>query len=567
MSKGIHVLAPVLLLVAWLGIHCGGGGSATPSTASGTSAPIITGFNATPATIAAGQSTILTGVFSNGTGTIDNAVGTVASGTGVTVAPVATTTYTLTVTSSTGTSITQSATVTVLPAGTPIPTITSFSASPTSIPAGQSATLTGVFSNGTGTVDNAVGTVTSGTGVKVTPATTTTYTLTVTASGVSITQPATVTVVAASMPSTTATPVIIAPASLATGLTGAVTITATVPDPTGVAAVDSQIDGADLGSAPTAPYTFTLPSTAAYTSGQHVFQARSRDAAGTPSPWSQPVVVSFGGTVALPSGFAISALTGTLTAATAMGVAPDGRIFVCEQGGTLRIFKTGALLPTPFATLPTTANDERGLLGVTFDPQFGTNGYVYVYYTASSPTIHNRISRLTADPATPDQMLAGSELALVDLPTLLATNHNGGALHFGPDGKLYAAVGNNAVNANSPSFATPLGKILRLNPDGTIPADNPFVATTTGINQAIWALGLRNPFTFGFQPGSTRMHINDVGENTWEEVNLGAAGANYGWPSTEGPTTAAGITGPIFAYGHPSLPPGQPASKIGRAHV
>jgi len=446
-------------------------------------------------------------------------------------------------------------------AGTSAPIIVSFTAIPSTVPAGTSATLTGVFSNGTGTIDNSVGAVTSGTGVTVTPLATTTYTLTVTpASGTAITQTATVTVTAATPGPGLAMPAITAPASLATGLTGAVTITATVPDPTAVAGVDFQIDGAALGSAPGTPYTVTLPATGAYTSGQHAFRARSRDAAGNTSPWSQPVVVSFGGSVALPSGFAISALTGTLNAATAMGVAPDGRFFVCEQGGTLRIFKSGALLPTPFATLPTTANDERGLLGVTFDPQFATNGHVYVYYTASSPTIHNRISRLTADPANPDQMLAGSELALVDLPTLLATNHNGGALHFGPDGKLYAAVGNNAVNANSPSLATPLGKILRLNPDGTIPADNPFIATTTGLNQAIWAYGLRNPFTFGFQPGTTLMHINDVGENTWEEVNLGAAGANYGWPTTEGPTTAAGITGPIFAYGHPSLPPGQPAS-------
>jgi glucose/arabinose dehydrogenase len=160
-----------------------------------------------------------------------------------------------------------------------------------------------------------------------------------------------------------------------------------------------------------------------------------------------------------------------------------------------------------------------------------------VYYTADSPTTHNRISRLTADPANPNQMIAGSEVALVDLPDLVATNHNGGALHFGPDGKLYAAVGNNAVNANSPSLNTVLGKMLRFNPDGTIPADNPLVAVTTGPNQAIWAYGLRNLFNFAFQPG-----------------------ANYGWPTTEGPTSAAGITPPIFAYGHPTLPPGQPAS-------
>ena len=355
-----------------------------------------------------------------------------------------------------------------------------------------------------------------------------------------------------------AAPVISTPANLAAGLTGAVAITATPA--AAVAAVDFQIDGAALGSATVAPYTFTLPDTGAYTSGQHVFQARSRDAYAGASPWAQ-AVVSFGGSAALPAGFSLTTLTGAFTSTTAMAVAPDGRIFVCEQGGTLRLVSGGALLAAPFATLPTTANDERGLLGVALDPAFAVNGFVYVYYTAATPTIHNRISRLTADPGAPDLMLAGSELALVDLPDLLATNHNGGALHFGPNGKLYAAVGNNAVNANSPSLATTLGKLLRFNADGSIPADNPFAATATGPNRAIWALGLRNPFSFAFQPGTGRMHINDVGENTWEEVNRGLAGADYGWPASEGPTSLPGITGPIFAYGHSDgLPAGQPAS-------
>lgn len=355
----------------------------------------------------------------------------------------------------------------------------------------------------------------------------------------------------------TPAPVITAPANLATGLTGAVAVTASV---TGlVTAVDFQIDGAALGSATAAPYTVTLPDAGVYTSGQHVFQARTRYLAQTPSPWAQ-AVVSFGGAAALPAGFSITTLTGALAFATAMAVAPDGRIFVCEQGGALRIFQNGALLAAPFATLPTTANDERGLLGVTCDPGFASNGFVYVYYTAATPAFHNRISRLTADPAHPNLMLAGSEVALVDLPNLTATNHNGGALHFGPDGKLYAAVGNNAVNADSPSLGTTLGKILRFNPDGSIPTDNPFLGTAAGANQAIWALGLRNTFSFAFQPGTGRMHLNDVGENTWEEVNLGTAGADYGWPSTEGPTSAPGITGPIFAYGHPGTPAGQPAS-------
>ncbi|HJV91674.1 MAG TPA: PQQ-dependent sugar dehydrogenase, partial [Holophagaceae bacterium] len=152
------------------------------------------------------------------------------------------------------------------------------------------------------------------------------------------------------------------------------------------------------------------------------------------------------------------------------------------------------------------------------------------------------------------------EAALIDLPILSATNHNGGAIHFGPDGKLYVATGENAVPANAPDMTTTLGKILRFEPNGNIPTDNPYIATTVGLNQSIWAKGLRNPFTFAFQPGTTLMHINDVGQSTWEEVNVGAAKADYGWPATEGPTSASGITPPRFAYGHPSAPAGQPGS-------
>lgn len=350
-----------------------------------------------------------------------------------------------------------------------------------------------------------------------------------------------------------------APAPFATGLTGAILLTATAADDVGVAGVDFQFDGADLATVTSSPYQTTLPNTAAYASGQHVFRARSRDAAGNSSPWSQ-TVVSFGGAVALPSGFNLGSVTTSLTNATAMTVAPDGRVFVCEQGGALRIVKAGSLLSTPFATLTTTATGERGLLGVALDPAFPSNGYVYVYYTAATPTTHNRVSRLTADIGNPDVAMPGSESALIDLPTLSATNHNGGALQFGPDGKLYVATGENAVPANAPLLTTTLGKILRFNADASIPSDNPFVASTIGLNQAIWAKGLRNPFSFAFQPGTTLMHINDVGQSTWEEVDTGAAGADYGWPSTEGPTSAAGITAPRFAYGHPSAPAGQPGS-------
>jgi glucose/arabinose dehydrogenase len=130
-------------------------------------------------------------------------------------------------------------------------------------------------------------------------------------------------------------------------------------------------------------------------------------------------------------------------------------------------------------------------------------------------------------------------------------NHNGGAIHFSPvDGKLYVATGDQGTGSNAPSMTSRFGKILRYNDDLTIPTDNPFYTNATGVYRAIWALGLRNPFTFGFHPTTGRMFINDVGEATWEEINEGVAGSNYGWPTTEGPTTDPRFRGPIFAYRH-----------------
>jgi glucose/arabinose dehydrogenase len=247
----------------------------------------------------------------------------------------------------------------------------------------------------------------------------------------------------------------------------------------------------------------------------------------------------------VPTGFTHSQIGGNLNSPTAFAIAPDGRIFVCEQGGKLRVIKNGTLLPTPFVTLTVDSVGERGLLGVAFDPNFATNKYVYVYYTATSPK-HNRVSRFTANG---DVALSGSQVVLLELDNLTsATNHNGGALQFGADGKLYIAVGENAQPSNAQSKANLLGKLLRLNKNGTIPTDNPFYSTTTGKNRAIWALGLRNPFTFAVQPGTGRIFINDVGQNTTEEVNEGLEGANYGWPATEGPTSNPAYETPVYAY-------------------
>src|SRR5947208_1154122 len=251
----------------------------------------------------------------------------------------------------------------------------------------------------------------------------------------------------------------------------------------------------------------------------------------------------------LPTGFTEAQVGGNLSGSlTAMAFAPDGRLFVCQQGGQLRVIKNGVLLSTPFVSLTVDSSGERGLLGIAFDPNFATNHYLYVYYTVATSPIHNRVSRFTAagDTAAP-----GSHAVILELNNLSsATNHNGGAIHFGPDGKLYIAVGENANGANSQTLSNLLGKMLRINSDGSIPTDNPFYNTATGSNRAIWALGLRNPFTFAFQPGTTRMFINDVGQSTWEEIDDGIAGSNYGWPITEGPTSNPAFRGPIYFYGH-----------------
>ncbi len=249
----------------------------------------------------------------------------------------------------------------------------------------------------------------------------------------------------------------------------------------------------------------------------------------------------------LPPGFAEALVTNGLSNPTAFAIAPDGRIFVCEQGGTLRVIKNGSLLASPFLTVTVDTMGERGLLGVAFDPNFAVNQHVYIYYTATTPAIHNRVSRFTASG---DTAVPGSEAVILDLDNLNATVHNGGAIHFGPDGKLYIAAGENLNGANAQVLTNLLGKILRINPDGSIPLDNPFFAAAVGVNRAIWALGLRNPFTFAFQRGTGRMFINDVGQGAWEEIDEGVAGSNYGWPDTEGYTNDPRFRSPLYAYAH-----------------
>ena len=249
----------------------------------------------------------------------------------------------------------------------------------------------------------------------------------------------------------------------------------------------------------------------------------------------------------VPNGFVDSIFVGVPSDVTAMKFAPDGRLFVSQQSGKLRVVQEGTLLATPFVTLPVDDSGERGLLGVAFDPDFETNGFVYVYYTATSPTVHNRVSRFTANG---NVTVPGSEVVIFNLNTLSdADNHNGGAIHFGNDGKLYIAVGDNGTGPNSQSLGNLFGKMLRINRDGSIPVDNPFFDTASGVNRAIWALGVRNPFTTAIQRSTGRLFINDVGGSSWEEINEGAPGANYGWPLAEGPSSDPDFTNPFHYYG------------------
>lgn len=271
-----------------------------------------------------------------------------------------------------------------------------------------------------------------------------------------------------------------------------------------------------------------------------------------------------------PTGFTEQQLVNGISGGTAMAFAPDGRLFVAEQGGKIWVVKNGQKLPTPFTTLNVKSDGERGIEGIVFDPNFAQNNYVYVYYTTNTSDSHNRLSRLTAngDTASP------TETVIYDFDSHGASNHNGGALNFGTDGKLYVTTGDNASGSNAQTLTNDHGKILRINPvpddpattgiDERVPADNPASFTTlrsgtfrtespTGKYRSIWAIGFRNPFTAAIQPGTGKLHINDVGDNggiRWEEINLASKGENYGWPEAYGMqgNQDSRLTKPLYTY-------------------
>jgi glucose/arabinose dehydrogenase len=213
-----------------------------------------------------------------------------------------------------------------------------------------------------------------------------------------------------------------------------------------------------------------------------------------------PTTGAFGGNniaaaTNLPEDFEEIEVMGGLKSATNMEFSPDGRLFVLEQAGKILIIKNGELLPTPFLTLTQVdSSAEGGLLGLAFDPQFNTNGHFYVYYTKTGDPSTNQVSRFTVSATNPDTADPNSELLILGgIPSDLdLKQHNGGQMQFGLDGKLYVATGDANAPSDAQSLETLAGKILRIDPDGSVPADNPFVGTPDARGE-IWAYGLRNP--------------------------------------------------------------------------
>ena len=255
-----------------------------------------------------------------------------------------------------------------------------------------------------------------------------------------------------------------------------------------------------------------------------------------------------------PAGFAQQGVGGGLLVQTASAFAPDGRIFVAEQTGRIRIIKNGAPLAAPFATLTVDATGERGLLGIAVDPDFLINKFIYVYHTvpaAGTAAPYNRVIKLNAT----NDVASGAPVVILTLEPLTANIHNAGAMHFGPDKKLYIAVGENAKPSNAQDLTSYGGKLLRINTDGSPAAGNPFISNTNDKAKRVWALGLRNPFTFAIDQETGKIFVNDVGKDLWEEINDATIGGrNFGWPSTEGKFNQASFpnfTNPVYAYAHP----------------
>jgi glucose/arabinose dehydrogenase len=268
-----------------------------------------------------------------------------------------------------------------------------------------------------------------------------------------------------------------------------------------------------------------------------------------------------------PSVSLVSFVTG-LTQPVAFESLPDGRIFVLEQAGRIRVIQGGALLSVPFLDISSNVESggEKGLLGLAFHPSFATNGRFFVNYTRRvSGQLQTVISEFFATSASTNLVNIATERVLLTVNQPF-DNHNGGQLAFGPDGSLYIGLGDGGSagdpQGNGQNLQTLLGKILRIDVNSVdpgrayhIPGDNPF-ASGGGLPE-IWAYGLRNPWRFSFDTASGRLFAGDVGQNAREEIDIVTRGANFGWNTMEGTLcfnppsgcNQTGLTPPIHDYG------------------
>ena len=295
--------------------------------------------------------------------------------------------------------------------------------------------------------------------------------------------------------------------------------------------------------------------------------------------------------ITVTPGFSASVYVAGLDEPTAAAFAPDGRLVVLQKSGAVRLWTAAdGLRAAPLLTLPVCTASEMGLLGIVFDPGFATNGFLYLYYTHPPGGVAarcnegtdagrvNRVVRVTLGTNTIDP---ASLVVLVDGLRTDNGNHDGGALRIGTDGLLYIGTGDTGRGDSGPPGASTNpyahdlqhleGKILRVALDGSAPADNPFVAMG-GDAARVWAFGFRNPFRFAFDPivpGPGHLWVGDVGQNTWEEIDVVAAGDDLGWPQCEGHEPAAQCPGdsvpPVHVYRHPG-DPGESVSVTGGVH-
>ena len=243
----------------------------------------------------------------------------------------------------------------------------------------------------------------------------------------------------------------------------------------------------------------------------------------------------------------------------------SGRLFIVEQAGRIRILQDGRLLPAPFIDIISevgSSGNEQGLLGLAFHPKYKENGLFFVNYTDRNGNTVIARFQVSDDPNTADP---GSEKHILEADQPYA-NHNGGVLAFGPDGYLYAGLGDGGLGGdplgNGQNQGTVLGKILRMDVDSgdpyVIPPGNPF-------GNEVWAYGLRNPWRFSFDRLTHDLYIGDVGQGAWEEIDFLPAGSpggtNFGWNIMEGDEPYAGgdtanLTAPVAVYPHASDPGG-----------